>query len=54
MSRLFNEKEYFKEEIFTKNMDKGDDWDMAMCYNLRLKNIFMWMMNMEIWRLCGI
>ena len=42
-------KEYFKEEIFTKNMDKGDDWDMAMCYNLRLKNIFMWMMNMEIY-----
>lgn len=42
-------KEYFNEEIFTKNMDKGDGWDMAMCYNLRLNNIFMWVMNVEIY-----
>ena len=38
---------YFKKELFTENMDKGDDWDMAMCYNLRLMNIFMWMINIE-------
>ena len=25
-----------------KNIDKGNGWDMAMCYNLRLNNIFMW------------
>ena len=38
-------KEYFKEELFTENIDKGDNWDMAMCYNLRIMNIFMWTMN---------
>jgi GR25 family glycosyltransferase involved in LPS biosynthesis len=40
-------KKYFNEEIFSKNIDKGEGWDMAMCYNLRLNNIFMWVMNVE-------
>lgn len=40
-------KEHFNEELFTKNIDKGDGWDMAMCFNLRLNNIFMWILNMD-------
>lgn len=42
-------KDYFKEILFTENFDKGDDWDMAMCYNLRLMNIFMWIINKEFY-----
>ena len=40
-------KEYFNEELFTKNINKGNGWDMAMCFNLRLNNIFMWILNMD-------
>lgn len=42
-------KKYFIKELFTDNLEKGDGWDMAMCYNLRLNNIFMWVMNVEIY-----
>ena len=37
----------YSEELFLNNIDKGEGMDMAMCYNLRRKNIFMWMINME-------
>ena len=37
----------FSEELFLNNIDKGDGMDMAMCYNLRKNNTFMWMINME-------
>jgi len=38
-------KEFFKKDLFTINNDKGDGWDMTMCYNLRIMNIFMWLLN---------
>ena len=37
----------FKSNLFTDNLDKGDGMDMAMCYNLRKQNTFMWMLNKE-------
>ena len=40
-------REIFNSDLINQNIDKGDGIDMAICYNLRLKNIFMWMLNNE-------
>lgn len=40
-------KDNFKKEYFTENIEMGDGWDMALCYNLRKNNIFMWVVNYE-------
>ena len=37
----------FTRENLTNNLEKGDGWDMALCYNLRKSNIFIHALNTE-------
>ena len=38
-------KQFFNERYFLKNQDKGDGIDMAFCYNMRLNNHHMFLLN---------
>lgn len=42
---FLSDKDFFTQEILTKNLDKGSGWDMALCYNLRKTNNFMYALN---------
>lgn len=39
----------FNKSLFLENTDKGEGIDMAMCYNCREKNIFMWILNKDFY-----
>ena len=44
---VLSKKSLFTEDMFTKNLDKGDGCDMAFCYNMRKQNRFMYILNTE-------
>jgi len=45
---LLIKKKLFTFDMFNNNIDKGEGVDMAFCYNLRKQNIFMYVLNSEI------
>lgn len=42
-------KNLFNKELFINNFEKGEGMDMSMCYNLRKKNIFLWILNKDFY-----